>query len=307
MPAITYRWRRFYRTGRWRSSYALDLSSSPATLTGRIQVHVHFFEQGNVQLTTDYVPPAAALALPESVTSSASPAEIAKSVIKTIKKAEEEYQMELNDAYREMSEKTFRNLRRALPVSMCGKMQTRGRGRGNWGCGHTPYCLGLRAWHHVSLSSILMFAPLACHSSSSLCLLPRACFFRSHDRRWTGLRSQTTSSARISGVATRAVPTVGRDSWCRGRHQKPIRQRPARTRTDGGDGHRRASQGQWRVWKEGKRTSGICNVSFSFTVLSLRIPSYGHPVQGSSSTGPRSFCASLLLLLPLLAANLSRV
>jgi len=103
-----------YWTGRWRSSYKLDLSSSPASLSGSIQLHVHFFEQGNVQLTTSHTP---TLSLPESVTQDASPAEVAKSVLKTIKKAEEEYQMELNEAYREMSDKTFRNLRRALPIT----------------------------------------------------------------------------------------------------------------------------------------------------------------------------------------------
>jgi capping protein alpha len=38
-----------YRTGRWRSSYTLDLASSPPTLTGTIFVNVHYYEQGNVR------------------------------------------------------------------------------------------------------------------------------------------------------------------------------------------------------------------------------------------------------------------
>lgn len=104
-----------YRTGRWRSSYVLDLSSSPASLTGQIQLNVHFFEQGNVQLSTSHQPK---LELPSSISESSSPAELAKTVMKIIGKAEEEYQLELNETYREMADKTFKSLRRALPVSI---------------------------------------------------------------------------------------------------------------------------------------------------------------------------------------------
>jgi len=103
-----------YWTGRWRSSYVLDLSSSPASLTGQIQLNVHFFEQGNVQLSTSHQPK---LELPSSISESSSPAELAKTVLKVIGKAEEEYQLELNETYREMADKTFKSLRRALPIT----------------------------------------------------------------------------------------------------------------------------------------------------------------------------------------------
>lgn len=89
------------------------MSGSKAELSGHIQINVHFFEQGNVQLATNVKP---SLSLPDSITVASSPQDIAKAVIKVISKAEEEYQLELNEAYRELSEKTFRSLRRALPV-----------------------------------------------------------------------------------------------------------------------------------------------------------------------------------------------
>lgn len=104
------------RTGRWRSSYELDLSQGQATLRGSIQINVHFFEQGNVQLATSFTP---TIPLPESINaSSSSPADIAKATLKAIAKVEEEYQLELNEAYRDMADRTFRNLRRVLPVSL---------------------------------------------------------------------------------------------------------------------------------------------------------------------------------------------
>lgn len=102
------------RTGRWRSSYELDLSQAQATLKGSIQLNVHFFEQGNVQLSTSHTP---SIPLPETITSTSSSSEIAKAVLKAISKTEEEYQLELNEVYRDMADKTFRNLRRVLPVS----------------------------------------------------------------------------------------------------------------------------------------------------------------------------------------------
>ncbi|KAL7009927.1 F-actin-capping protein subunit alpha [Cystobasidiomycetes sp. EMM_F5] len=90
------------------------MSGSKAELSGHIQINVHFFEQGNVQLATNVKP---SLSLPDSITVASSPQDIAKAVIKVISKAEEEYQLELNEAYRELSEKTFRSLRRALPIT----------------------------------------------------------------------------------------------------------------------------------------------------------------------------------------------
>ena len=79
-----------------------------------MQLNVHFFEQGNVQLATTHTP---SISLGSAASGNASPAEIARSALKAIGKVEEEYQLELNEAYREMAEKTFRSLRRALPIT----------------------------------------------------------------------------------------------------------------------------------------------------------------------------------------------
>jgi capping protein alpha len=79
-----------------------------------IQINVHFFEQGNVQLATEYAP---TITLPESLSDRSSAEDIAKVAMKIIAKTEEEYQLELNESYRDMADRTFRNLRRVLPVS----------------------------------------------------------------------------------------------------------------------------------------------------------------------------------------------
>ena len=44
------------------------------------------------------------------------PAALAKEVLKKISTAEKDYQTRLNEAYAELSDKTFKELRRALPV-----------------------------------------------------------------------------------------------------------------------------------------------------------------------------------------------
>lgn len=106
MP-LHVRARRRYRTGRWRSSYVLDITdASSPVLTGTIRLNVHFFEQGNVQLSTSFSPTFGSLSSGN-----------AQEVLKAIKRAEEEYQLELNETYREMAEKTYKGLRRALPVT----------------------------------------------------------------------------------------------------------------------------------------------------------------------------------------------
>lgn len=103
-----------YWTGRWRSIYELDLSQEQPKLQGSVHINVHLFEQGNVQLATKFNP---TVSLPDSLNASSPPADIAKAVMKGISKVEEDYQLELNEAYRDMADRTFRNLRRVLPVT----------------------------------------------------------------------------------------------------------------------------------------------------------------------------------------------
>ncbi|KAF7294487.1 F-actin-capping protein subunit alpha [Mycena kentingensis (nom. inval.)] len=100
-----------YWSGRWRSEYRVDMNDH--TVRGKILVNVHYYEQGNVQLSTTHN---VSLSLPAAVTSAAPPAATTK-ILALIADEEGRYQMSLNDTYQEMGEKTFKSLRRALPLT----------------------------------------------------------------------------------------------------------------------------------------------------------------------------------------------
>ena len=93
------------RNGRWRSTYFLNPSS--CTLSGNIKVDVHYYEDGNVRLTTS-----------KSVRDTSISGSItAPEVMKQIARMEKQYQEELNKSFTSLSEGTFKGLRRQLPVT----------------------------------------------------------------------------------------------------------------------------------------------------------------------------------------------
>ncbi|EGG09139.1 uncharacterized protein MELLADRAFT_34510 [Melampsora larici-populina 98AG31] len=94
-----------YWTGRWRSIYEIDLTSG--TVKGQIQVNVHYYEQGNVSLSSSFL----------TNSCSGSGSVTASQVIKSISQAETAYQKSVNLAYMELGDDTFKQLRRALPVT----------------------------------------------------------------------------------------------------------------------------------------------------------------------------------------------
>jgi len=102
---------RNYWGGRWRSTWKFTFKpgSGNCTAEGHIQIQVHYYEDGNVQLVTDTkktksVPVTDAAAL-------------AASVFKGIDAVEGDFQNALDNAYRTMGGTTFKALRRALPVT----------------------------------------------------------------------------------------------------------------------------------------------------------------------------------------------
>ncbi|KAG8836877.1 F-actin-capping protein subunit alpha [Serendipita sp. 407] len=95
-------------SGRWRSKYEIDLDAK--TVTGTVSVTVHYYENGNVQLTTEHVP---VLSLPPS---SPSP-QAAKQLLLQIAEQENTFQTALSDTYHDLGEKRFKALRRALPMT----------------------------------------------------------------------------------------------------------------------------------------------------------------------------------------------
>ncbi|KAG6830393.1 hypothetical protein H0H87_008280 [Tephrocybe sp. NHM501043] len=100
-----------YWSGRWRSEYIVDLSENK--VTGKVQVNVHYYEQGNVQLATTHD---LTLTLPPAVVTS-TPSASASRILALIEDEESKYQTTLNETYSKMGEKTFKGLRRALPMT----------------------------------------------------------------------------------------------------------------------------------------------------------------------------------------------
>jgi len=90
--------------GRWRNTYLLTPSSS---LTGTINVDVHYYEDGNVRLTASKN-----VDLPASAASAGAP-----EIVRQISAAEKKYQEELNRGFAALNEGAFKSLRRQLPVT----------------------------------------------------------------------------------------------------------------------------------------------------------------------------------------------
>mmetsp|Transcript_34180 Transcript_34180/g.74529 ORF Transcript_34180/g.74529 Transcript_34180/m.74529 type:complete len:287 (-) Transcript_34180:152-1012(-) len=100
---------RNFWSGRWGSTWTIQLSGGQATISGDMKVHAHYFEDGNVQLQTSK--PIPATTIPYS-----SEAEFAEQVIARISAAEGELQTALEEMYASMNEETFRAMRRIMPV-----------------------------------------------------------------------------------------------------------------------------------------------------------------------------------------------
>lgn len=87
--------------GRWRAVWTID----GGNLSGHFKINVHYYEDGNVQLTTD-----------TTVKASAAAGD-AKAIFKAIYEAENKFQQSLQTSYATMGDTTFKALRRALPIT----------------------------------------------------------------------------------------------------------------------------------------------------------------------------------------------
>jgi capping protein alpha len=97
--------------GRWRSVWTVTFNpGQPAEITGLVRIVVHYYEAGNVQLSTNYEKK-----LSCGQTNDAN--KLAAEVIKTITKAEADYQTALGHSFDTMSQNTFKALRRVLPIT----------------------------------------------------------------------------------------------------------------------------------------------------------------------------------------------
>ncbi|ELU43991.1 F-actin capping protein, alpha subunit [Rhizoctonia solani AG-1 IA] len=92
-----------FRSGRWRSEYTIDLNKGE--VLGKVFVNVHYYEQGNTAYTPTF-------SVPTDLTPSAAP-----KILAIISEKEGEHERALGDAYADLGEKSFKSLRRALPLT----------------------------------------------------------------------------------------------------------------------------------------------------------------------------------------------
>jgi len=97
-------------SGSWRSVYHINISRrGPSELKGNIKVQVHYFEDGNVQLHTNYDRVASVAVGSEDDTG--------REVAKALNKIESDFQSNLEEMYVNMHRTTFKSMRRFLPIS----------------------------------------------------------------------------------------------------------------------------------------------------------------------------------------------
>jgi len=101
-----------YWTGGWNATFNFSLAEKKenAEMVCNIKIHVHYFEDGNVQLH-------AAIEKKIGVNVQTDPEKTAKSVSKAIDKIESDYQGNLEEMYVDMHRNTFKEMRRFLPIS----------------------------------------------------------------------------------------------------------------------------------------------------------------------------------------------
>jgi len=97
--------------GRWRSVWTIVFKpGGDAKLEASIRVNVHYYEDGNVQLGTNYKKNST-VKIPSDAKSSG------EAVLKQIAKLEQDYQTAVEHSYNTMGETTFKALRRVLPIT----------------------------------------------------------------------------------------------------------------------------------------------------------------------------------------------
>ncbi|KAJ1679828.1 F-actin-capping protein subunit alpha [Spiromyces aspiralis] len=94
--------------GSWRSTWTLNPASG--SLEGKVTVHIHYYEDGNVQQISEH-------SFQESVEPTDEHAALSLAVIKKIRILEQQYHRSLNDYYSQIADKAFKEFRRVLPLT----------------------------------------------------------------------------------------------------------------------------------------------------------------------------------------------
>lgn len=100
--------------GRWRSVWTISFNPNQqkdkqqVEMKGLIRLHVHYYEDGNVQLVSSR--------RCDRMVTISKPDQVAKDIVEAVEKLESDYQRAISENYQTMSDTTFKALRRPLPV-----------------------------------------------------------------------------------------------------------------------------------------------------------------------------------------------
>lgn len=97
-------------SGKWNSIWTVNLSGQSATVTGEIKIHVHYFEDGNLQLQSNK-------SVPASTINFSSNSDLGSQLVRHIQNQESILQNGLEDMYSNMNNETFRSMRRIMPIT----------------------------------------------------------------------------------------------------------------------------------------------------------------------------------------------
>jgi capping protein alpha len=97
-------------SGKWTSSWSLKVNGSSAELSGDAKLHVHYFEDGNLQMQSSK-------SCPVTTFTFSSPEKLAEEVFSRVQAFENSLQIGLEDMYNNMNNETFKSLRRIMPIS----------------------------------------------------------------------------------------------------------------------------------------------------------------------------------------------
>ena len=92
-----------FHSGSWTARYSIEKDNDSLTISGKVVLHVHAFESGNLQLnsTTDFPSAKASMA----------------GIVAQIQKWDEELMQNLDSIYENMSSDILKKLRRVMPVT----------------------------------------------------------------------------------------------------------------------------------------------------------------------------------------------
>jgi len=96
-------------TGGWNSTFLIDMNAKEKEVAGEVKLHVHYFEDGNVQLHSALNRKIKIVPGDDATT--------AEQIRQAIEQIEDDYQGELEKMYVRMHKQTFKAMRRFLPIT----------------------------------------------------------------------------------------------------------------------------------------------------------------------------------------------